>query len=188
VKRRNGLPPKKLYASISPQLIVKLLILVFALLVVAGIGIGASITTHHSTPAASAAHSTLTPPEDTITFADIKETPAAGSVKVSVTLAEFTITSSVKTFHAGIPYYFVIANRGHVVHEFTILPDKPDGTPLPVASQYESKIIEIEQIAPGTTMTVNLTFSPSIVGRYEIACMMRGHYLAGMRLPIVITR
>jgi len=184
VKRRNGLPLKKRYASISPQLIVKLLILVFALLVVAGIGIGASITTH-STPAA---HSTLTPPEDTITFADIKETPAAGSVKVSVTLAEFTITSSVKTFHAGIPYYFVIANRGHVVHEFTILPDKPDGTPLPVASQYESKIIEIEQIAPGTTMTVNLTFSPSIVGRYEIACMMRGHYLAGMRLPIVIAR
>jgi len=184
VKRRNGLPLKKRYASISPQLIVKLLILVFALLVVAGIGIGASITTH-STPAA---HSTLTPPEDTITFADIKETPAAGSVKVSVTLAEFTITSSVKTFHAGIPYYFVIANRGHVVHEFTILPDKPDGTPLPVASQYESKIIEIEQIAPGTTMTVNLTFSPSIVGRYEMACMMRGHYLAGMRLPIVIAR
>ena len=184
MKRRNGLPLKKRYASISPQLIVKLLILVFALLVVAGIGIGASITTH-STPAA---HSTLTPTEDTITFADIKETPAAGSVKVSVTLAEFTITSSVKTFHAGIPYYFVIANRGHVVHEFTILPDKPDGTPLPVASQYESKIIEIEQIAPGTTMTVNLTFSPSIVGRYEIACMMRGHYLAGMRLPIVIAR
>ena len=184
MKRRNGLPLKKRYASISPQLIVKLLILVFALLVVAGIGIGASITTH-STPAA---HSTLTPPEDTITFADIKETPAAGSVKVSVTLAEFTITSSVKTFHAGIPYYFVIANRGHVVHEFTILPDKPDGTPLPVASQYESKIIEIEQIAPGTTMTVNLTFSPSIVGRYEMACMMRGHYLAGMRLPIVIAR
>jgi len=187
VKRRNGLPLKKRYASISPQLIGKVLILVLALLVVAGIGIGASITTH-STPAASAAHSTLTPPEDTITFADIKETPAAGSVKVNVTLAEFTITSSVKTFHAGIPYYFVIANRGHVVHEFTILPDKPDGTPLPVASQYENKIIEIEQIAPGTTMTVNLTFSPSIVGRYEIACMMRGHYLAGMRLPIVITR
>ncbi len=98
------------------------------------------------------------------------------------------ITSSVKTFHAGMPYYFVIANIGHVVHEFTILPDKPDGTPLPVASQYENKIIEIEQIAPGTTMTVNLTFSPSIVGRYEIACMMRGHYLAGMRLPIVISR
>ena len=184
MKRRNGLPLKKRYTSISPQLIVKLLILVFALLVVAGIGIGASITTH-STPAA---HSTPTPPEDTITFADIKEIPAAGSVKVNVTLAEFTITSSVKTFHAGIPYYFVIANIGHVVHEFTILPDKPDGTPLPVASQYESKIIEIEQIAPGTTMTVNLTFSPSIVGRYEIACMMRGHYLAGMRLPIVITR
>ena len=184
MKRRNGLSLKKRYASISPQLIVKVLILALALLVVASIGIGVAITAH-STPVA---HSTPTPPGDIITFADIKETPAAGSVKVSVALAEFTIVSSVKTFHAAVPYYFTIANRGHVVHEFTILPDKPDGTPLPVASQYESKIIEIEQIAPGTTMTVNLTFSPSIVGRYEIACMMRGHYLAGMRLPIVITR
>ncbi len=184
MKRRKGLSLKKQCASISPQLIGKVLILVFALLVVAGIGIGASITTH-STPVA---RSTPTPPEDTITFADIKETPAAGSVKVSVTLSEFNITSSVKTFHAGIPYYFAIANRGHVVHEFTILPDKPDGTPLPVASQYENKIIEIEQIAPGTIMTVNLTFSPSVAGRYEIACLMRGHYLAGMRLPVVITR
>jgi uncharacterized cupredoxin-like copper-binding protein len=184
VKRRNGQSLKKRYAFISPQFIVKVLILVLALLVVTSIGIGMS-STAHGTPAAL---STPTPPGDTITFADIKETPAAGSVKVSVSLAEFTITSSVKTFHAGIPYYFTIANRGHVVHEFTILPDKPDGTPLPVAAQYENKIIEIEQIAPGTTMTVNLTFSPSIVGRYEIACMMRGHYLAGMRLPIVITR
>ena len=184
MKRIDGQSLKKRYASISPQLIVKVLILVLALLVVASIGIGASGAAH-STPAAL---STPTRTGDTITFADIKETPIAGSVRVSVSLAEFTITSSVKTFHAGIPYYFTIANRGHVVHEFTILPDKPDGTPLPVASQYENKIIEIEQIAPGTTMTVNLTFSPSIVGRYEIACMMRGHYLAGMRLPIVITR
>lgn len=175
---------KKRYASISPQLIVKVLILVLALLVVTSIGVGASITTR-SRPVA---HSTPTPPEDTITFADIKETPAVGSVKVSVTLAEFKISSSIETFHAGIPYFFVISNRGHVVHEFTILPDKPDGTPLPVASQYENKIIEIEQIAPGTTMTVNLTFSPSVVGRFEIACMMRGHYLAGMRLPIVINQ
>ena len=160
------------------------MILLLALLIVASIGIGVSITTH-TTPVA---HSTPTPPGDTITFSDIKETPATGSVKVSVALAEFTISSSVKTYHAGVPYFFTIANRGHVVHAFTILPDKPDGTPLPVASQYENKIIAIEQIAPGTIMTVNLTFSPSIVGRYEIACMMRGHYLAGMRLPIVITR
>src|SRR5260370_14577349 len=142
---RNGLSLKKLYASISPQLRGKMLILVLALLIVASIGIGTSITTH-SMPAA---HSTPTPPEDTITFANIKETPAASSLKVNVTLVEFTITSSVKTFHAGIPYYFVIANRVHVVHELIILPDTPDGTPLPIASQTKTKIIEIEQIAPG---------------------------------------
>ena len=43
-------------------------------------------------------------------------------------------------------------------------------------------------LAPGTTMRINYTFSPSSAGRYEIACQMRGHYQAGMKLPIRVTR
>lgn len=141
-----------------------------------------------ASPAASSTPSvTPTFAGDTIQFSNIQQTPAAGSVRVDVSLVEFSISSSITVFHAGVHYYFVIANKGHVVHEFTILPDKPDGTPLPTAMQYENKIIEIEQIAPGTTMRVNLTFSPSQAGRYEIACMMRGHYQAGMRLPVQVT-
>ncbi len=74
MRRRNGLSLKKLHASISPQLIGKVLLLVLALLVVASIGIGVSITTH-STPAA---HSTPTPPENTITKAvDMRRSASA---------------------------------------------------------------------------------------------------------------
>jgi uncharacterized cupredoxin-like copper-binding protein len=69
-----------------------------------------------------------------------------------------------------------------------IIPEKPDGSELSPDLQYKDKLIEIEQIAPGTTMRINYTFSPSVAGRYEIACQMRGHYQAGMKLPIRVTR
>ncbi|GAC1348692.1 MAG: hypothetical protein NVSMB27_17550 [Ktedonobacteraceae bacterium] len=171
-----------------PQLMGRVLVLVFALLIVVCIDIGTSIATH-STPTT---HTPLTPSQHTISqntihYDNIQEAAKPGSVKVEVTLAEFTIVSSVATFHAGIPYYFVVANRGQQVHEFLILPVKPDGSPQSADVQYKDKLIEIEQIAPGTTMRINFTFSLTTEGRYEIACQMRGHYQAGMRFPIVVT-
>lgn len=134
-------------------------------------------------------HSTSTSsPQNTPPTGVIEQTAVPGSMEVNVTLIEFAIFSSVKVFHVGIPYHFVVANRGHDIHEFMIMADKPDGTPLPAAQQYKSMLIEVEPIMPGTTQTVNYTFSPSAAGRYEIACQMRGHYKAGMRLPIVVIR
>jgi uncharacterized cupredoxin-like copper-binding protein len=47
--------------------------------------------------------------------------------------------------------------------------------------------IHIEQVFPGTTLRMNFTFTPSLTGKSEIACLMRGHYAAGMHLPIVVT-
>jgi uncharacterized cupredoxin-like copper-binding protein len=186
MKKRIWMPIKKLYAFKFPQLIGRILLLVLALFIVACIAIGASIST--STHSSFITHSTPTPQQNTIHYDDIKETAVAGSVKVNVTLAEYTIVSSETHFHAGMTYYFVVANRGHVVHEFMIMPEKPDGSELPPDLQYKGQLIEIEQIAPGTTMTINYTFSPSAAGRYEIACQMRGHYLAGMKLPIRVTK
>jgi uncharacterized cupredoxin-like copper-binding protein len=169
---------------ISPQLIGKLLLVVVALLVVACLGRATFLTT----PGAAPAHSTATAAQDTIQFDTIKETAVPGSVEVRVTLADFTIVSSITNFRVGVPYYFVVANRGPSVHEFMIMPVKPDGSPLPTDAQYQDRLIEIEQIAPGATLTINYLFSPVTVGRYEIACLMRGHYAAGMKLPIAVTR
>ncbi len=175
---------KKQDTGISPQLIGKLLLVVLALLVIASLAKATFLTT----PGTATAHSTPTPAQDTIQFDTIEETAVPGSLVVRVTLADFTVASSITDFRVGVPYYFVVANRGPSVHEFMIMPVKPDGSPLPADVQYKDKLIEIEQIAPGATLTINYLFSPATVGRYEIACLMRGHYEAGMKLPIAVTQ
>ncbi len=169
---------------ISPQLIGKLLLVVVALLAVACLGRATLLTT----PGAAPAPSTPTAAQDTIQFDTIEETAVPSSVEVRVTLADFTVVSSITDFRVGVPYYFVVTNRGPSVHEFMIMPVKPDGSPLPADIQYKDKLIEIEQIAPGATLTMNYLFSPTTAGRYEIACLMRGHYEAGMKLAIAVTR
>jgi uncharacterized cupredoxin-like copper-binding protein len=175
---------EKRSAGLSPQLIGKLLLVVLALLVVACLGKASFLTTH----GAATLRSTPTPAQDTIQFDTVEETAVPGSLEVRVTLADFTVDSSITDFRVGVPYYFVVANRGPSVHEFMIMPVKPDGSLLPPDVQYKNKLIEIEQIALGATLTINYLFSPATVGRYEIACLMRGHYEAGMKLPIAVTQ
>lgn len=123
---------------------------------------------------------------DTVSFAHIDETPKTGATVVDVTLVDFRIYSTITTFKANVPYYFVVTNRGPSVHEFAIFPDKPDGSALPMDVQYVHRLIEIEQVAPDSTIKLNYMFPAA--GRDEIACQMRGHYQAGMRLPIVVNK
>lgn len=116
-----------------------------------------------------------------------EQAAAPGAVKVYVTLEEFRILSSVTVFHAGTPYYFIVTNRGQAVHEFMMMREKPDGTPISFDEDSSTMFIHIEQVFPGTMLRMNFTFSPSLIGKSEIACLMRGHYAAGMKLPIVVT-
>ena len=176
------MPAKRRFPTL---LISKLLIVALALLVVIWLSLRAALPTQstvtaHTTP-------TPTPQQDSINFATIAETPVAGAKEVKVTLAEFSVKSTATVFHTGVPYYFVVTNSGQQVHEFMIMPVKADGSPEPPDVQYNDKLIEIEQIAPGSTLYINFVFPPSKAGRYEIACQMRGHYEAGMKLPIVVT-
>jgi len=126
----------------------------------------------------------ITPTSSESNNASPVEQPAAGSITVHITLVEFRILSSLKTFHAGTTYYFVITNHGQDTHEFKILPDKPDGTPQSPEVQFKDSLIELEPIMPGTTWTINFKFSAA--GRFEFACQMGKHYMAGMMLPIVV--
>jgi uncharacterized cupredoxin-like copper-binding protein len=181
VKRRDTSHTKRPFPTL---LIGKLGIVALALLIVVWLGFSTTSATHST----AAIHNTPTPTEaDTINFAQIDETPVAGAKEVKVTLAEFSVKSTVTVFHTGVPYYFVVTNSGQQVHEFMIMPTKPDGSPEPPDVQYNDKLIEIEQVAPGSTLYINFVFLPSKAGRYEIACLMRGHYQAGMKLPIVVT-
>ena len=127
-------------------------------------------------------------PQTTPTMGIVQQqAPLPGAITVHITLTEFHIASSVQSFRAGQRYYFIIVNKGHDIHEFVIMPAKPDGTPLSPDVQYKEMALEVEPVMPGTTWSVNFTFPSRLVGRAEFACQMARHYQAGMRLPVVVT-
>lgn len=173
---------KKLRASIFHKYSSRLLLFVLALLLIACAG---------TTVSQSSKEGTATPtfPSDPVQNpTPIEQTAVPGSVMVQVTLVDFKILSTVTTFRVGVPYHFVVSNRGTMVHEFMVTLDKPDGTSYPSGEQDAHAIIHIEVVNPGTTINVNYTFPPTAGSRYEMACQMRGHYAAGMWLKLVITR
>ena len=167
--------PEKKYVKYlgETKLLGKVFVLLFVLL----------MTACGSTVAATS-KPTPTPPDISPTSGPVEQAAAPGSIEVKVSLVEFRIHSSVTVFHANTHYYFVVSNVGHDIHEFMIMPDKPDGSPLPPDEQYKGMLIELEPILPGSTWTTNFTFRTA--GRYEIACQMGRHYQAGMRLPITV--
>ena len=171
--------PKK-RTRISPRFIGTLLVLLLALIAVVSLSI---FSTQSRNVALSATRST--PTQDSITPI-VQATPAPSSVKVEVTLAEFSITSSITTFKVGTPYYFVVTNKGHSLHEFFIMPDKPNGANYLVNGEYVGSNVQGTAVKAGTTLMVNYMFVSSTTTHYEIACLMRGHYAAGMSRPIVV--
>ena len=171
--------PKK-RTHISPRFIGTMVVLLLALVAVVSLGI---FSTQGHNVALSATRSTSA--QDSIT-PTVQATPVLGAVKVEVTLAEFKITSSVTTFKVGTPYYFVVTNKGHSLHEFFIMPDKPNGSNYLVNGEYKGQAVQGQEIEPGAILMVNYVFKASNTTHYEIACLMRGHYAAGMSRPIVV--
>lgn len=147
-----------------------------------------SFASSHKTSLTSASQTATAYPNDTVDYSTQRDTPTVGATRVNITLKDFSITSSITTFHVGKPYYFVASNKGPSVHEFTIVQSLPNGKLLPNGGEGAHQLFEIEQIAPGTTVSMNYTFVPRNEGAYEIDCLMRGHYMAGMRLPVTITK
>lgn len=174
MQKSDKVHTKHLHTSNSPRLLGNILVLLLALLMVAC----GSTTAATSNPRP-------TPPAISPTSGPVEQAAIPGSIEVKITLVEFRIHSSVTVFHADTHYYFVVSNAGHDTHEFMIMPDKPDGSPLSPDEQYKSMLIELEPILPGSTWKTNFIFNTA--GKYEFACQMGRHYQAGMRLPITVT-
>lgn len=108
-------------------------------------------------------------------------TPAASAddaIMVPVEVKEFEVDAHQVVFRVGEAYRFAVENGGKIPHEFLIEPiDAMD-----VALEENGAVAEVADIAPGTTKTLDWTFSEP--GRYKLACHIPGHYEAGMRLPI----
>ncbi len=140
-------------------------------------------------------------------------TPTPAPVEVTVTLTEFGVETSQTTFEAGKTYRFVVTNNGVLNHEFMIMPPVEDSTAVATEeaggmdmgngndnmdtgeegmSMEEMDamalaMIEEENLPPGTTQTVEVTFDKAAaLGELEFACHVPGHYAAGMKQPIEV--
>ena len=170
-------------ASTKPHLsfvvLGKILVLVLSLALVACAG----ATTAQNQHASSAARATTIPTLTTnqVDIERVTQPPAAHAVRVDVTLMEYKIIPSITVFHPNTPYYFVVTNKGSVMHEFTVEPITTN-----LSYQYNHMLIDMDTVPPGDTQMINYTFKASQLGTYEIACHMRGHYLAGMHVNITV--
>ena len=112
-----------------------------------------------------------------------------GSQELQVRLSEYKITSSVTTFSPGTTYHFVVTNTGHLAHEFMIMPKGTNMRGMSMDEMHRIALHMIDNVAPGETMTFDYTFPSSMMGQnLELACNLPGHYEAGMRLSIMISR
>lgn len=125
------------------------------------------------------------------TSAESADKTATEPVDVQVTLKEMSIQSSLTTFTKGVPYHFIVTDQGTLNHEFMIMPvlEKTGGMEMEMEEMDEMAlaVIEEDDLAPGTTQTVDVTFTERAPeGQLEFACHVPGHYEGGMHLPIVV--
>ena len=116
-------------------------------------------------------------------------TSCSGTKTVKVTLTDFKIESSLTEFKVGVPYHFVVSNKGASNHEFMIMPhiDASMNMSMEQMDEMALGMIEDSDLVPGATLTLDITFTePAPTGTLEFACHTAKHYQAGMLLPITI--
>src|SRR6266542_6353138 len=119
------------------------------------------------------------------------EAPAtSGSgTQVNITLADNTIDASMTTFQVGVPYTFVITNKGRHAHNFNINPPVSVAGSLDAALSSALLAVPQEQLGVGKTATVEFTFPDSAAGQLlEFSCLIRQHYEDGMHVDITVTK
>lgn len=117
---------------------------------------------------------------------------APSPTTVTVTMTEFKIEPSMTTFKVGVPYRFVVSNKGTVNHDFSISPPVMEGMAgMSTEGAHESAlaVIDAKDMPPGATKTIDLTFSkPMTSSDIEFACHTPGHYESGMHVPMTVTQ
>lgn len=156
------------------------LLIMLVMFLVAACGSPAATTTQVSTqPAATEA-----PAQSGATQA-----PVAAGDQVNVTLADNTIDASTTTFKVGVPYTFVITNKGKHAHNFNINPPESLAGSLEEALNKALLVVPQEQLNPGQSVTVDFTFPDSAAGQLlEFSCLIRRHYEDGMKVDITVEK
>ncbi|NJC95414.1 MAG: hypothetical protein FIB03_03585 [Anaerolineae bacterium] len=118
---------------------------------------------------------------------------AQGSAQeVQITVNEFDIQSSMTSFEVGVPYHFVVTNKGSVEHELMVMPPLTEdqmgmGMNMSQMDEMALAMVEAADLQPGKTASFDYTFTePAPAGTLEFACHTPGHYESGMKLPITV--
>jgi len=168
-------------------------VLVLLMSLIAACGGSAPAATQASVPtqppAATEAPSQPTTETGPIAQAATEAAAAESITQVDVILIDNKIQSSITEFKVGVPYNFVITNKGRHEHNFHI------STPVSIAGSLDNaastallSVVEA-QIPPGTTYMVNFTFPESAAGApLEFACLIPKHYQMGMYEAITVTK
>ncbi len=120
---------------------------------------------------------------------------AAQPVDVEVTVGEYAITSTLTTFQTGVPYRFVVTNKGLLAHQFRIMPRGDTaamiaqigaGQMMTGSHQHPGELVSVleDRLTVGATVDQNAVFLTP--GDFEMSCHISGHAEAGMVIPITI--
>jgi uncharacterized cupredoxin-like copper-binding protein len=105
---------------------------------------------------------------------------AGGPTVVHATLSEFKIELDRDSIPTG-PVTFVIENKGMIVHEFVLEAAGSHDEPFAL----DGKESEVEDIATGSTVELQWTITEP--GEYQLVCYVEGHSEAGMIAKITVT-
>ncbi len=159
-----------------------LVIVVFAMLIVAACGASAPAETEVpvSQPVAT---------EPAVQPAATEPVAATNGTEVEVTLGDNTIDSSLTTFQVGVPYTFIITNKGNHAHNFNITQPVSVAGSLDAALQNALLVVPKNELGGGAQVTVEYTFPDTAAStQLEFSCLITRHYEDGMKLAVTVTK
>ena len=125
-----------------------------------------------------------------LAFAVLGAACSKAEPKVTVTLKEMTVATSVSTVPAG-KVTFEVKNAGTITHEMIVMKTNVAPGSLPVKDgkvdeegKDASSVGEVSEFAAGKTISKSFDLKP---GSYELVCNIAGHYAGGMHAPFKVT-
>ena len=115
------------------------------------------------------------------------QTTSTGAQTISVMMFDDHITSSLKTFTPGMPYHFVVTNKGSHPYAFAMMLQDREQEMEHMTQQerHRAALYMYDNIAPGQTKMFDYTFSQSMMGmgqHMEFAGFAQGKNQVFMRL------
>lgn len=125
-----------------------------------------------------------------LAVAPLANAAAVDSKTVQVTAEAMRIESDITEFQVGVPYHFLVTNKGVIDHEVMLIEPLAEGSvSMQKMDDLALGIAEAEALKPGATVVFDYTFKVGDLNTpLELACHVPGHYRAGMKLAIKVVR